>query len=159
MGHRGPVFFTPIMVSCGSADPCYTAGMRKILASLVLTATAFAVPASASDQKTPQEKLDSLLTGRVAGKPTSCISLASATSSQIIDGKAIVYRVGGTLYVNEPRSGADSLDSDDILVTKTYGSQLCSIDSVKLVDRTSRFQRGFVILGNFVPYTRVKQAK
>lgn len=133
--------------------------MRKILASLILAATAFAVPASAADQKTPQEKLDRLLTGRVAGKPTNCINLASATSSEIIDGKAIVYRVGSTLYVNEPRSGADTLDSDDILVTKTYGSQLCSIDSIKLIDRASRFEHGFVILGDFVPYTRVKQAK
>jgi hypothetical protein len=133
--------------------------MRKILASLILAATAFAAPASAADQKTPQEKLDRLLTGRVAGKPTNCINLVSATSSEIIDGKAIVYRVGSTLYVNEPRSGADTLDSDDILVTKTYGGQLCNIDSVKLVDRASRFEHGFVILGDFVPYTRVKQAK
>jgi len=132
--------------------------MRRILASLALAATAFAVPAAAADQKTPQEKLDRLLAGRVAGKPTSCISLASATSSEVIDGKAIVYRVGGTLYVNEPRSGAESLDSDDVLVTKTYGSQLCRIDSVKLIDRSTQFQRGFVILGDFVPYTRVKQA-
>jgi predicted membrane channel-forming protein YqfA (hemolysin III family) len=133
--------------------------MRKILASLILAAAAFAVPASAADQKTPQEKLDRLLTGLVAGKPTSCINLASATSSQVVDGRAIVYRVGGTLYVNEPRSGADTLNSDDVLVTNTFGNQLCSIDTVKLIDRSTRFQHGFVILGDFVPYTRVKQAK
>ncbi|MET0309643.1 MAG: hypothetical protein ABW023_13130 [Sphingomonas sp.] len=133
--------------------------MRKILASLILASAALAVPASAADQKTPQQQLDKLLEGRVAGKPTNCISLTSASSSQVVDGKAIVYRVGGTLYVNEPRSGADSLDSDDILVTKTYGSNLCSIDTINLVDRTSRFPRGFVILGDFVPYTKPKQPK
>jgi hypothetical protein len=133
--------------------------MRIVLASLILAAGALAAPAHAADQKTPQQQLDKLLEGRVAGKPTSCISLMSASSSQVIDGKAIVYRVGGTLYVNEPRSGADSLDSDDVLVTKTYGSNLCSIDTINLIDRTSRFPRGFVILGEFVPYTRVKAAK
>ena len=133
--------------------------MRKILTSLILAAAAFAAPASAADQKTPQEQLDRLLSGRVAGKPTSCINLASATSSQVIDGKAIVYRVGGTLYVNEPRSGAESLDSNDVLVTNTFGGNLCSIDSIKLIDRSSSFPRGFVILGDFVPYKRVKQAK
>jgi hypothetical protein len=133
--------------------------MRKILASLILAGAVLTVPASAADQKTPQAKLDKLLSGRVAGKPTSCINLTTATSSEIIDGKAIVYRVGSTLYVNEPRSGADTLDSDDLLVTKTFGSNLCSIDTVNLYDRTTRIPHGFVILGDFVPYKRVAQAK
>jgi len=99
------------------------------------------------------------IAGRVAGTPINCISLASTNSSQIIEGKAIIYRSGGKLYVNEPRSGADSLDDDDILVTRVFGSQLCSIDTVNLVDRTSRIQRGFVILGKFVPYSRPPKAR
>jgi hypothetical protein len=41
-------------------------------------------------------------------------------------------------------------------VTKTFGSQLCSIDTVNLIDRASRFPHGFVSLGQFVPYTKVK---
>lgn len=48
-------------------------------------------------------QLEKILAGRVAGKPTSCINLRNTTSSQIIEGRAIVYRVGSTLYVNEPR--------------------------------------------------------
>jgi hypothetical protein len=31
---------------------------------------------------------------------------------------------------------------------------LCSIDVVHLIDRTSRFERGFVGLGKFVPYVK-----
>ncbi len=54
------------------------------------------------------------------------------------------------------RGGASSLDDDDILVTKTTGSQLCSIDTVELRDRTSRMYSGFVSLGKFVPYRRAK---
>ena len=49
-------------------------------------------------------------------------------------------------------------DSNDILVTKTYTGSLCSIDPVDLVDRSSRFQRGFVSLDKFVPYTKPKVA-
>ena len=74
--------------------------------------------------------------------------------SQVIDGTAIVYRVGGRLYVNRPEIGADSLDNDDILVTRTTTDQLCRIDTVRLIDRTSRIPRGFVGLGDFVPYTK-----
>ena len=57
--------------------------------------------------------------------------------------------------MNTPRIGQTSLDDDDILVTKTWGSQLCSLDTVRLFDRGARFETGFVGLGEFVPYTKV----
>jgi hypothetical protein len=101
-----------------------------------------------------ENDLAKALVGRSAGKPVDCISLRAANSSQIIDGTAIVYRVGSVLYVNRPRSGASSLVDDDILVTRTTGSQLCRLDTVRLMDRSSRIQSGFVSLGQFVPYTR-----
>jgi hypothetical protein len=130
-----------------------------MIRTLLLAAIMVAAPAIAAKRDTPDQQLTKLLAGRVAGKPTNCITLSSTQSSTIIDGKAIVYRVGSRLYVNTPRSGAESLNDDDILVTRTIGSQLCSIDTVNLIDRASRFQRGFVILGPFVPYERVKTGK
>ncbi len=123
---------------------------------MFLAAVVLATPAVAAHRDTPDVQLQKALEGRVAGKPVNCISLSSTNSSRIIDGKAIIYRVGGRLYVNEPRSGAASLRDDDILVTRTFGSRLCSIDMVRLVDRGSRFPRGFVSLGQFVPYNKVK---
>lgn len=125
-------------------------------ATLALSAAAPSVAAPA--RPTPAQQLDTALAGRVAGRPTNCINLTDITSTQIIDGTAILYRSGGRLYVNRPRAGAASLRDDDILVTQTFGSQLCSIDTVRLVDRLARFPRGFVSLGEFVPYTRAKPA-
>jgi hypothetical protein len=55
--------------------------------------------------------------------------------------------------VNRP-DGAGSLDDDDILMTRTYTGQLCRLDSVNLFSRAGRYERGFVTLGNFVPYTK-----
>lgn len=127
-----------------------------MLKTLLLTAALIATPALAAPRDDPDTQLRKALAGRVAGKPTDCISLTSTNSSQIIAGKAIIYRNGSRLYVNEPRSGAKSLDEDDILVTRVTGSQLCSIDTVNLVDRASQVQHGFVILGKFVPYTKPK---
>ena len=127
-----------------------------MLKTMLLAAVAIATPAVAAHRDTPDVQLQKVLDGRVAGKPVNCISLSDANSSQIINGKAIIYRVGGRLYVNEPQSGAASLRDDDILVTRTFGSQLCSIDMVRLVDRASRYPRGFVSLGKFVPYTKPK---
>jgi hypothetical protein len=131
----------------------------KLMLKIMLVAAAIvASPAIAAHRNTPDVQLQKMLAGRVAGKPVNCISLSGSNSSQIIVGKAIVYRVGSRLYVNEPRSGAQSLQRDDIPVTRTIGSQLCSIDTVRLIDRGSRFPRGFVSLGQFVPYSKSKPA-
>ena len=127
-----------------------------MLKFLLIAAAIVAIPATAAPRDPPDVRLDKLLAGRVSGKPIGCISLRSIQSSAIIEGRAIVYRIGRTLYVNEPRSGADTLRVGDVLLTKTHGSQLCSIDTVQLIDRGSRFNRGFVFLGKFVPYTKAR---
>lgn len=132
--------------------------VQALLAGALIAASA--VPATAAGSATRAEKAEArlakVLEGRVAGKPVDCLPLYNIRSSEIIDGTAIVYRTSGNqLYVNRPDIGASSLDRDDILVTDTHSSQLCSIDTVRLLDSTSRFYTGFVGLGEFVPYTKV----
>lgn len=131
--------------------------MRHLIPTLLAAAAIAASPAASAREKlAPEDQLAKLLEGRVAGESQDCLSLSSLGSSQIIDKTAIVYRVGSTLWVNRPDGGASSLDDDDILVLKTSGSQLCSIDTLELRDRSSRMYSGFVSLGKFVPYRRVK---
>ncbi|HEX2812569.1 MAG TPA: hypothetical protein VHO04_07790 [Sphingopyxis sp.] len=133
--------------------------MRTLIPAILAAAAMLAAPAAfAKDTRTPEQQLEKLLEGRVAGTPQDCINLAATNSSQVIDKTAIVYRVGNTLWVNRPRGGADQLGEDDILVTKTTSSRLCSIDTVELHDRTSHMYSGFVSLGEFVPYRKVKAA-
>ena len=72
---------------------------------------------------------------------------------------AILYDTGSTIYVNRPRSGRESLDQWDVLVTKTFSSDLCTPDVVQLWDSGSRMQSGFVFLGEFVPYKRAPKPK
>ncbi|MBB6426117.1 hypothetical protein [Sphingopyxis sp. JAI128] len=131
--------------------------MRHLIPALIAAAAVAAAPAAIAREKLePEAQLAKLLEGRVAGEPQKCISLSSINSSQIIDKTAIVYKIGSTYWVNRPQGGAQSLDDDDILVTKTIGSELCSIDTVELRDRSSRMYNGFVSLGEFVPYRRAK---
>ena len=130
-----------------------------LLIATALLGSGAAAIAATPDNSENEAKLAAALSGRVAGKPVDCISLRDIRSSQIIDDTAIVYDTGGgRLFVNRPRMGASSLDSDDILVTKTYGSDLCSLDTITLLDRGSRMESGFVGLGEFVPYTKAKVA-
>jgi hypothetical protein len=134
--------------------------MRALLtaASLALLALPGAAMAGDKPYEKGEAKLAKMLEGRVAGKPVKCISNHQVQNSTVVDRTAIVYRVGSKLYVNRPRSGASSLDDNDILLTKLYGTQLCNIDKVDLIDRTSHMWNGFVVLDDFVPYERVKTA-
>src|SRR3982751_6652902 len=116
-----------------------------LLVAAALLGSSAAAIAATPDNSRNEEKLAAAISGHVAGKPVDCISLRDIRSSQIIDDTAIVYDTGGgRLFVNPPRIGASSLDSDDILITKTYGSELCSLDTIDLIDRGSQMQRGFV---------------
>jgi hypothetical protein len=124
----------------------------QLIIAGALIATAGAAQAGAP--RDPEAELARAIAGRTAGTPVDCIRLSDIRSSRIIDRTAILYDTGRTLYVNRPTSGASSLDRDDILVTDTRSSQLCSIDIVRLLDSGSRMPNGSVGLGKFVPYAR-----
>jgi len=111
--------------------------------------------AEARTRLTPQQRLDKAIAGRVAGKPVTCINLRDIRSTDIIDDVGILYTTnGGTVYLNRPNGGASFLDDDDILVTRSFSSQLCNIDIVQLVDRAGRFPKGSISLGEFIPYAK-----
>src|SRR4051812_3908665 len=108
--------------------------MRSLLVGLAVLATASAAPALArqSIHDRGEAELAKELQGLVPGTPQKCLALSRVEGSHIIDSTAIVYRaLGGKVYVNRPR-GAEMLREDDIPVQFVYGSELCSLDRVKL---------------------------
>ncbi|SMC72970.1 hypothetical protein [Novosphingobium sp. B1] len=115
--------------------------------------------ADAKPRLTPEQELAKALEGRVAGKPEDCIYLPRVINTRIYDKTAIVYDAGNTLWVNRPDAGAATLSDNDIMVTTPFGSQLCSVDIVRMVDRNAGFWRGSIGLGQFVPYKKVKADK
>ena len=129
--------------------------MRK--SALILAAVAAVLstaPASARTRLTGEQQLAKLIGGRVAGKPESCISTFSQGNLRVLDGTALVYDAGRTIWVNRP-DDARNLDDDDILVThNTMAGQLCRLDIVRTVDRGGHFPTGFISLGDFVPYRK-----
>lgn len=100
--------------------------------------------------------LQKMLGKRVeAGPPVNCLNVGTITNSYIVDGTAILYEVsGGDIYVNRPQTNASSLNRHQVLVTDTHIPQLCSVDTVTLLDGTTGIQTGFVGLGEFVPYKK-----
>lgn len=134
---------------------------RKIItASATATALIFGSGMGQAASKTPQEKLDETLAGFTAGKPVNCISQYAIDDVEIFDHTALLYKVGSDkYYLNIPVSGASSLDNWDVLVTESYSSQLCNVDTVKLWDPSSQMETGFVGLGKFIPYTKAEEGK
>ena len=131
----------------------------KKLVLILAAASVLAAPVaiSAKPKLTPQQQLDKLLEGRVAGKPVSCISTYDSREQQVIDKTAIVYDSGSVIYVNKT-TNPESLDSDDVQVIKLHTSQLCRLDTIQLHDRSGGFWQGFVGLENFVPYRKAPKA-
>ena len=132
--------------------------MRKmpILIAASLAALSAAAPAASPD---PEQQLERALRGRVAGEPVHCIDMHRVQGSTIIPGTAVIYDAGSVLYLNRPDSGAESLDRWDVLVTRLYTSQLCSTDTVDLIDQGSQAYSGVLFLGEFVPYRRVQTSE
>jgi hypothetical protein len=126
-----------------------------IIAALLTTTPAMAKKPAARGEAA----LAKLLEGRVAGKPVRCLPLQTVRGTQVFDNAAIVYRGNNdTLFVNRTQ-GAQFLDRDDILVSRVTGTQLCRLDSIRLLDRMTRMDSGFAVLDDFIPYTKPGKAK
>ena len=132
-------------------------GIAKMIVGGILAASIPAL-AGAAPRLDPEAKLAEALSGRVAGAPVDCVNLRDIRSSKIINRTAILYETGGgTIYVNRPDAGRESLNEWDVLVTKTHTNRLCSIDVVSLYDTGARMQTGAVFLGEFVPYHKPRR--
>lgn len=100
------------------------------------------------------EMLDKQLAGKVAGEPVNCIPLRLADNTIRVSDDILLYRVSKRLvYRNDLANSCPGLArNDDIIVVRTYGSQLCDSDILQLVDRTSGISGGACSLGQFTPY-------
>lgn len=124
------------------------------LAAALLATTVGASAATDEAYAKGEARLAKLLEGRDAGKPVSCVPVQlDGQRMQVIEGTAIVYDAGSTIYVARP-DDPKSLDADNILVINRFGSQLCKQDVIRTVDRYSGFTTGVVFLGDFTPYKK-----
>jgi len=132
--------------------------MLKLIAAPLAAAAMLVSPSAGAEEKAGptagEIKLAKMLEGRVAGEPTSCINASRNYNLKVIDGTALVYKSGRTLYVNIPHN-ARSVDDRDIIVRRTsFGSRVCKTDIITTIDQTSGFYTGNIMLGDFVPYRK-----
>jgi hypothetical protein len=127
----------------------------RLPALAALSVFALAGAADARPRQTGESQLASLLNGRVAEQPVSCIRTLPSSELKVIDGTAIVFGRGKTIYVNRTRDPR-SINDRHTLVMRKFGSgtELCRTDIVTTVDATTHTYTGNVFLADFVPYRR-----
>lgn len=127
--------------------------IKTALLALAAGSLLVAPALEARERMSGEEKLAQMLEGRVAGEPESCIRTFPSVDLTVIDGTALVYKSGRTLWVNVP-ADPRSLDDRDALLTRQFGTRLCSTDIVTTFDRGFGHYTGNVFLGEFVPYRK-----
>ena len=106
-----------------------------------------------------EQRYQELLAGKVAGTPQSCLPSYRSNDMVVIDDNTVLFREGSNrTWVNRLQSGCSNLGSGHYaLVTRTYGGAgLCRGDIAQVADVQNGITVGSCVLGDFVPYTRVR---
>ena len=110
--------------------------------------------AASSTDPRDAARLARALAGRTPGAPLRCVDRARLADMES-HGSTILY--GGTgrrLFRNDTVGNCAGLGRGDILVTRSFGSELCAGDIATTVNPSSGVLSGSCSLGPFVPYTR-----
>ena len=134
--------------------------MHKLLATAAATAAlSIAVPALAQDQY--QQRSDAefaeLVEGYEAGEATQCINVFNGNRVRVVENVGIVYERGDTMWVARVRNPR-SLGPWDVPIFERYGSQLCTHDIRRTVDRSTGMISGIPFFDDFVAYREVDDA-
>jgi len=104
-----------------------------------------------------EAKLQTLLAGKVAGKPQDCLPTFRTQDMVRIDDDTVLFRDGANrIYRNELNGSCNGLGSQFYtLVTNSVGGggRLCRGDIARVVDSSSGMFVGSCVIGSFVPYS------
>jgi hypothetical protein len=107
-----------------------------------------------TQQGRAQHDLAEALKGRVAGKPSDCISDSQVSGPQIIDDHTLLYREGSRVWRADLTSSCPGLDPYDTVIVELHGSQLCRNDQFRAVSPGSHIPGPYCRFARFTPYSR-----
>ena len=132
--------------------------MRLPIVSLCLAAgllsSCASTPEAPQRSEADQRELARALEGRTARAAVRCLPYFGSTDVQVIDDWTILFRQGGTVYVQTPEGGCPGIGSHrNTMVSRIWGNgQVCSGDIQHLVDFSTGIGGGSCVFGPFVPY-------
>jgi hypothetical protein len=109
---------------------------------------------SAKDRQNGEARLARMLAGRTASEPVSCINTLRTNRVEVIDGVAVVYNAGRTIWVARPLDPNMLGRNDAVVMDRFSPSRLCVQEPMRTIDRYDHYNTGVLFLKDFVPYTR-----
>lgn len=122
----------------------------RLVAFVLLTA----VTAATAGSSQRQADLSRELAGRTAGEPRDCVAASPGATLSPRDRRTLVYRRGGTIWVNRLRAECPGLEPMSRLLIDMHGSRYCRGDRLQALEQGHSIPGPFCILGSFTPYRR-----
>lgn len=128
--------------------------IRLAVPFLLLLAGCATTAASEQSDARERARLEKALAGLTAGEPVRCLRHDQFNQIRTFD-DTILYVAGrNRLWRNDVVGGCAGLRHGDIVVTRSFGSQVCDGDIIQTRAPMGGFISGSCSLGKFTPYTR-----
>jgi hypothetical protein len=136
--------------------------MRRIsllIAGSILASCTTAPPPPDSAMRSPsgERAYQSLIAGKVPGRPLSCLPNYYSNNMTVIDGRNVAFSVGmRTVYLVRLTPGCDMIGSGTYaLLSRQFGGQgTCRGDIQQVVDTMNHTNVGSCTVAEIIPYTR-----
>ncbi len=134
--------------------------MRLLLATLALATAAPSLPAQESHAAHGDQHA-TIPVATPAGKPVDCVRTIDIQQTRVRDDSTIdFYMRGGKVYRNRLSGGAcPGLGFEERFLYKTSVGQLCSVDTITVLQGPGLTRGATCGLGQFEPVTIAKPAK
>lgn len=101
-----------------------------------------------------RERLERALAGLNPGEPVRCLRHDQFNQIRTFQGTILYVAGRNRLWRNDVVGTCAGLRRGDIVVTRSFGSQVCDGDIIQTRSPTGGFLSGSCSLGKFTPYTR-----
>lgn len=128
--------------------------IRVAIPVLLLLAGCTTTAGSEQANAREQARFERTLAGLTPGEPVSCIRRDQFNEIRTFEGTILYVAGRNRVWRNDVVGGCPGLRRGDIVVTRSFGSQLCNGDIIQTRAPTGGFLSGTCSLGKFTPYTR-----
>jgi hypothetical protein len=128
-----------------------------IAGSILASCTNAPPPPYMARSPSGEQAYQTLLAGKVPGRPIGCLPHYNANDMTVIDGRTVAFRQGSrTTYIMHLSEGCEPLASGTYaLVSKQFGGPgMCQGDIQSVVDTMNRVNVGSCTITDIIPYTR-----
>ena len=128
-----------------------------IAGSMLASCTNAPPPPYMSRSPSGERAYQTLLAGKVPGRPLSCLPHYEANDMMVIDGRTVAFRMGSrTTYLMHLGPGCEMLGSGTyaLLSRQFTGPGMCEGDIQSVIDPLNHISVGSCTIADIVPYTR-----